>query len=225
MKRPDEFEWMKLKLLGLKPSIVSAAHYANALERGIQNATHLANGFTSGPFMDTAQISALHWVTYREIFPWAGQFRQAALTNDNPRQFSEHSAPETLRQDLRTLNVAAQGWFQSDDILQNAKEIAAYSAGLLKIQPFLHGNEVVCDTILKHQTREVFEREVNFEHDLKLYNVSLERAVAGNMTPLANQILEHAGLSRTIELRTVERRIHEAVTQLKEIDQGMYHTM
>lgn len=217
MTTPDDYTWRQIRGLGAKPSITSPEQYAKALERGISAAKSVANGFSSGPWLDTAQVGTLHWVAYKEIYPWAGKFRTIGLVRDD----THFSPPHLIRSDLRALNLAGREWFHTSDLQTNAREMAAYNAGFDKIHPFREGNAVVGRIIIAHQAREIYGREINLESDLAAYRVALAQANKGHFGPLAGQILEHSGLQRTAEVRAVEKMMRDATRQLKRSEQEM----
>jgi fido (protein-threonine AMPylation protein) len=139
MQPPNYIEWRQIKALGVKPAIETVADYTMARERGVAAAKLVAQGFVTGPWLDTSQLKALHWAVYKEIHPWAGELREVELS----RERSVFSAPHLVRSDLKTLNITAQGWFASENIVATAEQIAAYNAGFETIHPFLDGNRVV----------------------------------------------------------------------------------
>ena len=210
MNPPDEFTWKQITALGVK--LAGPAEYARTVEKGVESAKSVADGFTSGPWVDAGQVTTLHWAAYKDVYPWAGQFRRTPLV----RGEESWSEPGLIRSDLKTLNNRSRDWFQSEDVNVIAKEMAAYNAAFYKIHPFLEGNYIVGTLLLEHQAREIFGRKIHIRSDELVYRAALETALKGNFSPLAKQIIEHCGLSRVAESHAVSKLMSEASQQLKE---------
>ena len=204
----------------MKLSIASPAEYARAVQKGVLAAKSVAQGFTSGPWVDSGQVTTLHWAMLKDVYPWAGSFRTIGLKNGN----EIYSEPALIRSDLKSLNIESRNWFKGEDLRETAKQVAAYNAAFYKIHPFLEGNYLVGKVLLEHQVREVFGKEINLSPDERVYRATLTKAMKGNFSQLANQILEHAGLGRTAQSMAVEKLMREGTRQLKERESGMEHS-
>jgi fido (protein-threonine AMPylation protein) len=220
LNAPDDYTWQQIKAFGVKLSITSPSDYARTVEKGVLAAKSVAQGFTSGPWVDSGQVTTLHWAMMKDVYPWAGSFRTIGLRKEG-EFFSE---PALIRSDLKSLNMEARNWFKGEDLRETAKQVAAYNAAFYKIHPFLEGNYLVGKVILEHQVREVFGKEINLAIDERVYRATLEKAMRGDFSQLANQILEHAGLSRTAQSMAVEKLMREGTRQLKERESGMEHS-
>jgi fido (protein-threonine AMPylation protein) len=220
MTIPDDFTWKRIQTLDLKKSIDTPEAFARAVDRGISHAKSLAAGFTGGPWMDSAQIAALHWVAFTEVFPRAGHFR----TTDHVLDAESLSKFQLIRTDLRSLNTQSRQWFQGENIKILANEIAAYNTAFTEINPFQFGNKEVGRLILMHQADELFGRPITLSEDLRVYEAALSLAKSGNFSVLSNQIIEHSGLARAAEVQAVEKAIDTSTRELKEREEGMSHS-
>lgn len=220
MNPPDEKEWRELKELGLKFRIKTPESYVRAVMDGMKAAQSLADGFTSGPWLDTGQIKTLHWVAFHKIFPWAGQFRVSELHGPTEK-FTD---PDLIRTDLRTLNVESRNWFRSNDPTVLAQELAAYTANFHRIQAFTKGSDLIGRVILSHRGREIFGKHIDLENDLKVFEASLITAAKGKIEPLVAQILEHSPLRREAEIYRIERTIEQAQRELRSREQDFYQS-
>jgi len=221
MNPPNHSEWREIKALGADHKIKTPEIFARYLDEGVKRAHSVADGFTSGPWLDTGQITTLHWATYGGIFKCAGEIRAHELEGAK----ETFSKANLIRSDLKALNAfSREHWFRSEDPLVLAKEMAAYNAAFFKIQPFAFGSEEIGKLILSHQARELFGAKINFQEDQKVYNASIALAVKGHFSPLAAQIIEHSPLRRAAEIYAIDRKMVEAEQQLKERESGMSHS-
>lgn len=187
---------------------------------GLNAGQAVTEGFSSGPWLDTGQITALHWATYHQIFTRAGDLR----TTEVKHPTEKFSPPHLIRSDLKTLNEQSRNWFRSDDPNVLAKEMAAYNAAFYKIRPFDFGSDEVGRLVLSYQSQKNFGARLDMEGDLKVYYASLSQAVKGNFSPLASQIIEHSPLRIHAKVQAIEKDMREAQRQLLEIEKGMSHS-
>lgn len=220
MNTPTQAEWRRLKQHGVRERIDTPEKYWRFLITGLKAGNAVSEGFTSGPWLDTGQITALHWASYHQIFTRSGEFRTTEV--EHPAE--KFSLPSLIRSDLRTLNEQSRNWFRSDDPNVLAKEMAAYNAAFYKIRPFEFGSDEVGRLILSYQAQQNFGARLDLESDLKVYYASLAQAVKGNFSPLAAQIIEHSPVRHQAEILRIENTMDSAQRELRARENDFSHS-
>lgn len=202
----DEYDWARVKKLGLLSNIKTPNDYLEATTLGSRISTDAFKNYKS-VIPPSNLIQSLHKSMFEEVHPWAGQIRKEG------QEVAAGQINCTLAKDIpKELNILNKEMISNSLEGSNdykAQLIAYYHASFEEIHPFLDGNGRIGRIIMDGQTQKLMGKKLAYENFTRLeYIESLHIAQSqGNLDPFAHLIVTN---SVSIKNPTIEQlRIRE----------------
>jgi len=176
-------DWERIALLTYS-HVRDSAQYDECLRAGMQRAqTALRTQLAESPVPSPSTLQLAHRALFREVYPFAGQFRQVASQFNEligaPWQCAFHTRIEP---ELARLEQKMEGLLvRASTTEEKAQAITLQHAQLLRIHPFVDGNGRVARFVLESQLRSVLGTEPREFVDAKTYR---EQVLHANQTGL-----------------------------------------
>ncbi len=186
-----EKDWERAQKLGLTSKIKTVDDYNDHLEQGKKNAKkYFSRLNTYAP--TNQEIKNIHKITFDNIHPWAGQFRepgQEVRVGD-----IKGSLAMDVPEELKRLHDQMLSKSLDNSKELRAKQIASYHAIYESIHPFQDGNGRTGRIIMDGQAKKLLGKKIEFNKIDKIdYYQALQAATSyGKIDFLANIVQKNS---------------------------------
>lgn len=174
--------WEDFEEKGLCPHIKNLEDYREHFKENARNAEDIIQNWIS-PIVDPKKIRELHGILYKDIYPWAGTFREHNL----PCRGRDGAMPENIQEELEMLQFQMKTLLAETHSKIALYRIAAFQhARLTTIQAFGDGNTRMSRAITENFLRSHTSKDRIEEMEKPDYLEALEAALGQeNLAPLA----------------------------------------
>lgn len=185
--------WNQIKRLPLLPQIRTLAQYEHTVSLGISDAMSFLRSMDALEHLSVGDLQAVHFHLFKEVHPWAGQFRapgQLAMVAGYPAADSSRIHRELELALHQTRHLLAETFGDESRLLA---ALSFFHVRFERIHPFQDGNGRSGRTVLAVQFERLFGRLPEFS-DQRGYREALRASALGDLGPFIDYLSRSAGI-------------------------------
>lgn len=185
--------WNQIRRLPLLPQIRTLAQYEHAVSLGISDAMSFLRSMDALEQLSVGDLQAIHFHLFKEVHPWAGQFRtpgQLAMIAGYPAADSSRIHRELELALHQTRHLLAETFGDESRLLA---ALSFLHVRFERIHPFQDGNGRTGRTVLAIQFERFSGRLPEFS-DQRGYREALRASDSGNLGPFIDYLGRSAGI-------------------------------
>ena len=185
--------WNQIKRLPLFPQIQTLAQYEHAIRIGTRAALTFLRSMETLEHLSVEDLQAVHFHIFKEVHPWAGQFRapgQLAMVAGYPAADSSRIHRELELALHQTRHLLAETFGDESRLLA---ALSFFHVRFERIHPYQDGNGRSGRTVLAVQFERIFGRLPEFS-DQRGYREALRASASGNLGPFIDYLSRSAGI-------------------------------
>ena len=187
--RPSPHRWNQIRRLGVFPAIESLKQYEEAVLRGGKDALAYLRSIEPVQELTVADVAQVHEELFRNVHPWAGQFRQPgqlAIVAGYPAAEPPRIVRE-LELALVQMREILDRALAAGERHQTLAALALFHVRFERVHPFQDGNGRVGRTILLVQFEKAFGVQPSFDNQAG-YREAIRASNRGDLAPLMNYL-------------------------------------
>ena len=195
--RPSPHRWHQIQRLQLFPDIRTLDQYEQAVMRGALDTVAFLRGIEPLRQLTVADLQMVHHAMFKEVHPWAGQFRRAGqmtIVAGFPVADPSRIARELALALCQTRELLDRG-IAAGDPLATLAALALLHVRFERVHPFPDGNGRTGRAILAVQFEKLFGTLPSFT-DQSGYRAAIRASAQRDLAPLVNYLGSSAGLPR-----------------------------